>query len=380
MWYLSQSYVRLDRVVNFARWRRDPEAAVKEFWAWWPSVCGQIAEGLSTEDAQTEGANVAADGTKRGRRALSNRMVRALSEKLAAIHPDLTWELLDGILARHALVLTSEGSPELRPLTERWRRAGPGDDEFWEYYSARPPNPGALRREIVWGNRSISPQQARFGVEVDPDRGRLHVAVSHAALPYLEDAERLRLAFLLLDWILGEDDTERWIGEVRFSDAMQDLDGAGLRGAVAALAKEFNGVHWAQLEGVDEQGRSARLHVRVPLPRLDYPLFDFLGTIEFPYQQSASVADSGDPFVPVEPDTGELIELEGLTRGLVALLGASAVLVASAMLPDRMTLHFYTYAQGVVPDQVEVWSKQQQRPIHVVWTSDPGWDTVRHFV
>ncbi len=363
-------------VVSFARWRRDPAVAIEEFWTWWPTVAAAIAEDLHAAD---DGAGYS-DIAKRGHRGLPGRRVRALSDKVSAIHPELTWELLDGILARHALVLTSEGSPELRPLTERWRRAGPGDDEFWEYYPARPPNPGALRRPITWRGISISPQQARFGTEIDRDRGRMHVIVSHPQLPYLDDAERLRLAFLLLDWALGEDDTERWVGEVRFSESAQECDVSELRSALTGLAREFRSAHWAQLEGVDSQGRSARLQVRVPLPRLDYPLFDFLGTIEFPYQQPVNIAEAADVFTAAEPDTAELIELEGLTRGLVALLGDSAVLAASATLPDRMTLHFYACAQGVVPDQVAVWSKQQQRPVRVAWTPDPGWDTVRHFV
>jgi hypothetical protein len=367
-------------VVSFARWRRDPTAAITEFWSWWPTVATKIADDLQAAGNDDPDTARSGDITKRGRRRLSNRMVRALSDKVAAIHPELTWELLDGILARHALVLTSEGSPELRPLTERWRRSGPGDDEFWEYYPARPPNPGALRRPLTWRGMSIPPQQARFVAEIDHDRGRMHVVVSHPQLPYLDDAERLRLAFLLLDWALGEDDTERWIGEVRFSESAQELDVSGLRNVLAGLAREFRGAHWAQLEGVDEQGRPARLQVRVPLPRLDYPLFDYLGTIEFPYQQPANVSDTVDMFATIEPDTAELMELEEITLGLVALLGDSAVLAASATLPDRMTLHFYASAQGVVADQVAAWSKQQKRPVRVAWTSDPGWDTVRHFV
>lgn len=380
VFYGGRRCVRLKGVVSFARWRRNPAAAIEEFWSWWSSVSGQIAESLVAADNDSDAPVEKGDMAKRGRRAISSRRARALSDRVSAIHPDLAWELLDGILARHALVLTSEGSPELRPLTERWRRAGPGDGELWEYYPARPPNPGALRRNITWSGRTISPQQARFGAEIDHDRGRIHVVVSHPQLPYLEDAERLRLAFLLLDWILGEDDTERWVGEVRFSESAQELDNAGLRAAVSSLAREFSGVHWAQLEGVDEHGRGAMLQVRVPLPRLDFPLFDYLGTIEFPYQEPANVSDANDPFARSEPDTGELIELENLTRGLVSLLGDSAVLTASATLPDRMTLHFYASEQGVVPDQVAAWSKQQHRPVHIEWSSDPGWDTVRHFV
>lgn len=368
-------------MVSFARWRRNPATSINDFWVWWPTVSDVVAKSL--EDVAEQDAEEpidAGDTTRRGRRALPSKLVRALTAKVEAIHPELSWELLDGLLARHALVLTAEGSPELRPLTERWRRAGPGDDEFWEYYPARPPNPGALRRELRWGRRLVSPQQARFGAEFDHDHGRIHVVVSHPQLPYLEDAARLRFAFLLLDWLLGEDDVERWIGEVRFSESTQELDGPGLRDAVSRLAGEFSGVQWMHLEGVDGQGRRATLQVRIPLPRLDFPLFDLLGTIEFPYENPAAGGDDSDPFAPVEPDTGELIELERLTKALISLLGDSAVLAASAILPDRMTLHFYASTQSVVPDQVAAWTKQQQREIRVSWVADPGWDTVRHFV
>ncbi len=373
-------------MVTFPRWRRrDPKASIEAFWVWWLEVKDDYAQALLAYDEQLQAAGAAGKpippGERGVRAAIPSRLVRALNGKVAAIHPDLSWELIDGVLARHALVLAPEGAPELRPVTERWRRSGPGDDENWEYYPARPPNPSALYSDLRLGRRVVKPKDARFNTELDHERGRVHVTVSHPDLPYLEDAERLQFAFFMLDWVLGEDDVERWIGEVRFSDDTQPLDGPALRGSVAELAREFSAPQWAHLEGLDEYGREATVQVRVPLPRLDNPLFDLHGTVRFALATNDSNAEQArEPFAPVEPDTAELLTVESLTRVLMALVGDSAALTAIVILADELTLHLYVDHDGVVPDQVEAWAEPQDRKIDVKWSMDPGWEAVRHFV
>lgn len=314
---------------------------------------------------------------------LPRRLTRALAARVESIHPELSWELADGILARRALVVSGEGAPALRVLTERWRRAAPPDDDDWEFYGARPPNPAAMHSPLQVGRRTVKPLDARFGTEVDTARGRVHVAISHPDLGYLEDAERLWLAFLLLDWVLGEDDVERWVGEVRLSDAPQHYDGPGLRRVIGELSAEMTATaHWAHLEGIDDQGNRALVDVRIPAPRSAYPLFDAHGAVAIPLLRTPEPPDEITALAiePPLPDSTELYEVEQLTQALLALLGDSAVLAAVETVPNRRTLHLYADSEGVVPDQVAAWlSGQQRTDLTVEWSADPGWELVRHF-
>ncbi|NUS74332.1 MAG: DUF695 domain-containing protein [Corynebacteriales bacterium] len=350
------------------RWRRrDPKAATVAFWSWWPSVAAPLASAM---EADPNGP--------------PKKLRRELEAHVEAIHPELTWELLDGTLARHSLVLSAEGAPELRILTERWRRAGPGDDLTWEFAASRPPNPAAMHSPLHVGRRTLKPLDARFGVETDAARGRIHVKISHPDLPYLQDAERLWFTFLLLDWVLGEDDVERWIGEVRFSADTEDLDGPGLRRAVTELSRELGSGQWAHLEGLDAAGRHATVLARIPFPRQTYPLFDAHCAITIPLLRTPQPPEdeiTALAIAPPGPDEAELEEVDSLTRVLTTLLGDSALLAAVETVPDARTLHLYADSESVVSEQIKAWvQSQSRRDIAVRWRLDPGWEKLREFV
>jgi hypothetical protein len=337
-------------VVIFGRRRdRDPKAGIAAFWSWWSQAKDRL-------DAALAAGEVAG-------------IDRTLSARVTAIHPDIAWELTVGRTARHALVLSPEGSPALRTVTERWLRAGPGADDVWEYHPARPADLRAFDSELQLGRRTFDPAKARFGTEIDQDRARVHVLVQHPDFPHLDDADRLRASFLLLDWALGEDDVERWLGEIRVTGLAQDQDVAGVRSVVADLAAQFGRDEWALLEGVDDRGRSVEARVRVPFPRMDHPLFDLHGAVTLGYR----------PDQEGQPDDAELDALDAVTHGLLGRLGRSATLAAVVSSAGTRVLHLYADHEGVVPDQVAAWAAQQQRRVGVEWTPDAGWEILRGF-
>lgn len=337
-------------VVIFGRRRdRDPKSGIAAFWSWWAQSRDKL------DAAMTAGELGGID--------------RTLSARVAAIHPDLAWELTAGRAARHALVLSPEGSPSLRTITERWLRAGPGADDAWEYHPARQADLRAFEGQVNLGRRSFDPAKARFGAEVDHDRARVHVLVHHPDFPVLDDADRLRASFLLLDWALGEDDVERWLGEIRVTGSEQPHDVAGVRAVVAELASQYGEDEWTLMEGLDERGRPLEARVRVPFPRMDHPLFDLHGVIRIGYRP-------GDEGLPAD---GEEAALDAITDGLLGRLGRSAVLGAVVTAAGVRSLHLYADHEGVVPGQVEVWAGQQPRQVTVEWTPDPGWEILRAF-
>ena len=89
---------------------------IAAFWDWWRRHAASIAATIDAGNA--------------------NDLDSELSPRVHALDPDLQWELTPGRSARHALVVSSGGSAELRPLAERWARAAP-PGATWEYYPAR---------------------------------------------------------------------------------------------------------------------------------------------------------------------------------------------------------------------------------------------------
>ncbi|MCW2505913.1 MAG: hypothetical protein JWO79_4197 [Actinomycetia bacterium] len=333
----------------FSRRARTPAAAIAAFWEWWAHVGDDLAAAI--EAGQVEKAG------------------RELARRVSAIHSDIVFELGEGMSARHALVLSPEGSPSLRSITERWLRAGPGSDATWEFFPARQPNLRAFEGQLTLGKRIFEPGKARFGAEVDADRARVHVLVQHPDFPFLDDADRLRASFLLLDWALGEDDVERWLGEIRVTGEEQPFDVAGVRDAVAELSARYGHDEWALLEGMDDRGTLVEVRVRVPFPRMDHPLFDLHGSVGLSYR----------PDTDGLPDVEETGALEAVTSGLLTRLGGSAVLAAIVTKAGIRTLHLYADHQGVVPAQVTAWSGQQARARTAEWLPDPGWEILRTF-
>lgn len=325
----------------FVRRSRDPRDSIAAFWTWWARTRDQVGAGLDKDDL--------------------GKLHRDLTDRVRAIHPELAWELTAGRQARHALVVSPEGSPALRPVTERWLRAGPGPDADWEYYPARQPDPVAYTGSVELGGRSFHPGSARFGVETDVERARVHVAVWHPDFPTLDEAVRLQASFLLLDWALGEDDVERWLGEVSVTGADQPYDVDALRAAVTDLAHRYQHGEWVTVDGLDDRDRPVSVRVRVPFARLDHPLFDLHGRVRMPF----------------EPGSVEEAGLDGVQTGLLGRLGDSAILVAVVTMPGVRTLHLYADSNGVVPDQVATWATQQSIQVTQEWRPDPGWEAVR---
>jgi Family of unknown function (DUF695) len=331
----------------FGRRQRDTRQAITTFWAWWARARGQVAVGLDQDDL--------------------GKMHRVLTDRVRTIHPELAWELTTGRSARRALVISPEGSPALRPVTERWLRAGPPPDADWEYYPARQPDPAVYGRSVQLSGRPFTPGSARFGIETDAERARVHVRVWHPDFEQLDDAVRLQASFLLLDWALGEDDVERWLGEVRISPDAQADDVEELRGAVVGLAALFEREEWVTIDGVDERSRPVLARLRVPFPRLDHPLLDLHGAVTIKIRAGADGL----------PDESEAAALTELANGLMGRLGSSATLVAEVTVDGERTLHLYADADGVVEHQVAGWVEQQLRTIRSRWTPDPGWEAVR---
>lgn len=174
--------------------------AIAEFWSWW------AAEGHDRAAAVFDGG---AD------RRASTDLARDIGRHVDAIG-GLAFETGAGRKARHVLVVTAAGNPDLRDRAARWLAAAPPPDDAFEYADTRQPvrNPAGLAIGLE-GGRSIDVASTAVAIEEAP--GKVHVSLWHEGFADLPDAARGQITFLLLDALLGEAAVEKYIGGVSWA-------------------------------------------------------------------------------------------------------------------------------------------------------------------
>lgn len=333
-----------------------PADTIPQFWSWW-----------TTEGAAACAAAIAQGG--------ADGIAEEVSARVAAIDPQLAWELGAGDVSEHQLVVTPEGNADLRPLARRWLLAAPPADEIWSYDDHR----GAARdpEEVVLqapGAPEVAFADVRIGARMKATR--IDVTVHHPAFPDLEETARLQVAFLALDAALGENDTELWIGEIRPAE-QRPLDAFGLT-ALRALVDNLRRQHvdadgrpqWALLQGQGPRG-PVLAAARSPLHPLFGPLFTRHVAAMVPYRDRT---DAG------LPGPASLEALRALEDRIEDALGTDGLLVAHESSGGSRLFHLYVDPETGAVDRLQPlldpWPDGDVRVR--VTDGDPGWDAVRH--
>ncbi|MET0418561.1 MAG: DUF695 domain-containing protein [Actinoplanes sp.] len=329
------------------RGRRDPSAAIEAFWRWWATARPR---------AEKSFAGVADD-----------RLVAEMGTRVSAIHPDLEWEFTAGTDSEHLLVVTAAGSPDLRPLTERWRRAAPPPDAVFGYASSRPGHPEALDGTLAYGPHEIDLDLVRFAAETDEDV--VHVQVWHPMFPRLEEGARTQLAFLCLDWLLGEDAVEIWVGEIAVAQAVgPSLTGPQLAALVTGLKPAAGEEErWCNLTGT-RHGKPLIAMAQTPLSPARWPGRDLHIRVDVPYR---SRDDNGFP------GAGALPALHAL-EDRIAEFADGAVLVAHETCDGVRTTHLYTDRRAAAHALEPLLASWPDGRVKLTVTEDPRWKAVAH--
>ncbi len=308
--------------------------AIDAFWEAWPQLRSPLEEEME--------AGHYGEGTEE------------LTELTKAIDPYLEWDLMAGRSGLYALCLSAAADPALRPLTEKWLRAGPAADTTWEYHAARIAVEPAPR---FIGTIGIHPRDLTVVVEPDPSTEELNLTLGHPDFARMDETLQLQSAFRLLDDLLGEDGMEMWIGSVDVVPhplpwGMPFLDMAGEVDRQAAAA---TGQQWQMLHEEDPDLGDCDLFINRALKRLHFLDMEFVLTV------SIEISGSEDRLV------------RGVEEDLAVRLGADGVIFAHRIF-DTFTV-IYAYAG---PDGVEAVSglADRWRPAvyEVVAEPDPGWD------
>ncbi|MFG1704600.1 DUF695 domain-containing protein [Nonomuraea sp. M3C6] len=341
--------------------RKDEEEekgdGIAEFWAWWdetrPRLDSMVAAGA------TEG------------------LEDALAPAVAAIHPGLVWEVGPGKNAAHALVVTAAGDAELRSLAHRWAKAAPPSDMLWEFHPSRQANPQALELTLDVGGYEFALDKLMLGLRVPRNQSRVDVAAYHPIFGELDEETRMEATLLALDWLLGEDDVARWVGEITPA-TFQPIDSVAavhLPAVVADLASGFTEEEWVLLEGQTAAGAPLVATARHPLRPVDYPLFDQHITITLPY------AHRDENGLPVGDSLAALRDFEERLAARLLKLRDDAVLAAHLSAEGHRIIHVYADPTGDAAihakELIVSWEEGEPR---VDVAADPGWTAVVSFV
>jgi hypothetical protein len=337
--------------VIFKRRRKAVQTdAVTAFWTWWASARPRAEKMISGGSDDT--------------------LIDEIAGLVAAIHPDLHWEFAVGTTSRHLLVVSTGGSPELRSFAESWRRAGPPPDETFGYATARQGRPEALAgARLTIDGHHLDLDDLRFHAEYDEERDCVDVEVWHPAFAGLPEEARGQIAYLSLDWLLGEDTVEIWVGGI---DAVTTTPGAGLTGPelarlVAAAQPADGEPRWRNMSG-KRAGKPIIATAQTRLRPAQWPGHDLHVRMDVPY---SARDENGFP----ERDT--LAALHAF-EDHVAEHADGTVVVAHETTDGVRTTHLYAdspVAAEVLKPLVEGW---QDGRVRITVTPDPRWEQVEH--
>ncbi|MCW2881029.1 MAG: hypothetical protein JWQ95_5129 [Sphaerisporangium sp.] len=335
----------------------EPVGEIAGFWAWW-------AEARPKAEALLEAGDAAG-------------LAEEIAPAVTALNPGLVWDIAPGTTAERALIVSAAGNPELRPLAHRWALAAPPAGTIWEFHPSRQAHPAAMELTLDVGGRRFGLDELVLGLRVPNGTPRIDVSAYHPIFPDLEDETRTEAAVLALDWLLGEDEVARWVGDI-VAAPFQPLDAVAavhLPAVVADLASEYHDEQWALLEGRTAGGARLIATARHPLRPVDYPLFDQHIEITLPY------AESDEDGLPTGESPAALRAFEERLADRVERLGGTAVLAAHMSAEGSRVLHVYADpSSDAAIHAKELITGWEEGAPSVDVTGDPGWIAISPFL
>jgi hypothetical protein len=298
---------------------KNGSSAIAEFWQWWSRARDRVAAGIR-------------DGS-------IGSMADEIGDQVAAINDDLQWELSPGRNAQHALVVTSGGDATLRATVSRWLAAAPPADAVFEYVGSRQPDDRAFTARMRLDGHELDLSEIRFAFDVDDHGHGVDVEVFHPEFARMPEPARVQVGFLALDWALGEEQVELWVGAVeappKAPDELRTL--TELRATVAALANRHAEPVYAMLEALTDRGMPLLAVVQVPLKGARWPRFDTHVAVKvgFPARENG---------LPIEEALALLRDHED---SIAAAVGDDGEVVAHETCEGLRTLH--VYVDGTTP-------------------------------
>ncbi len=329
--------------------RHDRRDRIAEFWSWWDKNQQRLLAVMG--------------------QSMPPELIEEFSQQVSAIHPKFAWEFGAGVKSDHSLAITGEGDALLRMLAETWRRAGPPDDEHWEFYTTKQPIAPDRVGEFKIGmhDAEIDFGSLRFGVEEREHRRLVDVVVYHPGFAALPENVARHITFVMLDSIVGESNLETWIGAI--DTVVDEPPGAQtpleLRTLVDGLPERWpEGDAWLLAKATDpETGQLLSFALNAGPKRWNNPFLETWVQVSLPY------ADRGDGMCDAET----LDVLNDLEDVLVAVLEDDALYLGHRTGLGERQIYFYVDGDSDAADQIRDWATSLERAASVVSEFDPSW-------
>ncbi|HET9084434.1 MAG TPA: hypothetical protein VFN41_08530 [Candidatus Limnocylindrales bacterium] len=325
-----------------------PDERAADFWAWWPSARDQLGREVQ---AATPGPAHA-----------------ALVRRIARIDRRLDWLIEPGSTSQHRLILVPFGHPLLRELALAWHAAAPQADGTWEFAPSRPARRELPRVEIE--DQVIDTAETRVEPVWDPDREVMNLSVWHAAFAVLAEPDAGVADEVVLEGLvalLGDDDTERWLGSWELEPLPDDaMKLAQLREWLERASAGVTRNRWVTVVRRNQRDEPVAFRFNAALKRIDYPLARDIVAVDLPRRV----------------DRVEAVETPAVlnaVRDLERELGQSAVRATEVSEPARLTVRFATEDGKGAAKTVERWSAAHRGTWADVRLIDaPEWVNFRH--
>jgi hypothetical protein len=210
-----------------------------------------------------------------------------------------------------------------------------------------------------------------FSISRGEGLSRVDVGVFHPAFAQMPQGAARQVTCLVLDWVVGEDNVERWIGRIETlsSEPAEPASADALTGEVAQLAAERNVDGWAVGRWESPDGTTGIALFRPWLRWLDYPTLDRHHLIAVTYDAQANGLPAGD---------AALDALRAVEDGLMSTVGSRGVLVGYESSRCVRTFHIYTDSEdSTVGSDINAYVARTGHTTHS--STDPAWREVRHF-
>ena len=177
---------------------------VHEFWDWFPTQADQLASAVKSDNPQEN------------LESFFDQVREKIGGLAWAFGPGSTEDTL-------SFTVTGEGERSRQLLAQFWSDQAvpvPG----WDFYCARQATPvehlKALKIEV--GEATLDVDTMMIATEVDEENQTVNLQAWHPAFENLDDNDRYRIAFLLLDESLGEYGTQTKLGKIELEPGPED--------------------------------------------------------------------------------------------------------------------------------------------------------------
>ena len=147
----------------------------------------------------------------------SKSLTEELSGKINELLPGFAWVFGPGEKEGHySLTLAGEGIEHRQILAALWLDRAP-EIKGWDFYAFRQPSRYPGNFSLNFDDFSVKPIEFWVTPEIDEEEERIDISVWHPLAETSEGPSLETALFLMLDEILGEIGTGRWIGAIEIS-------------------------------------------------------------------------------------------------------------------------------------------------------------------